>query len=384
MSRAHDEVEHDGGDDLVRAAPRLERAGDRRRRARRRRRRRRGSAAARRRRRAAPAAGARPTSAVSERADGELALGADVEQAGAQRQRDRQAGEDERRGLEQHLADAVARCPRCRRAAGDRRASGAPPTAMMSSAGAPASAISAAHSARQDARVIAFTRRAPIMSAPICGAHLGAALGRVVDAAGDAAAVEHGDAVGEREQLVEIGGDEQHRAAARRARARSSAWMRSMAPTSTPRVGCAQTARASSARQLAADHDLLLVAARQRATPARRDRAGARRAARSCARVVGGRGARRSSAVDRRGRGSRLSATAKSRTRPRAWRSSGTWARPRRGARADARRVTSCAVEQDAPARGAGDAGDRQRQLGLAVALDAGDAEDLAARAPTG
>ena len=55
----------------------------------------------------------------------------------------------------------------------------------------------------------------------------------------DASAVHHGDAVGEREDLDEVRRDEQDRLAVARARARSWSWMNSIAPTSTPRVGCA-------------------------------------------------------------------------------------------------------------------------------------------------
>ena len=55
----------------------------------------------------------------------------------------------------------------------------------------------------------------------------------------DAALVQHDDAIGQREELGQLGGDEQHGAAGVALARRCSRWMNSIAPRSTPRVGCA-------------------------------------------------------------------------------------------------------------------------------------------------
>ncbi len=74
-----------------------------------------------------------------------------------------------------------------------------------------------------------------------------------------------------------------------------------------------------------------------------------------------------------------FSAIEKSSTRPRRWRSSGMWPRPRVEVLARRRAVTSVARDaRSGPLVGAAEAGDRVDQLGLAVAVDAGDADDLA------
>ena len=65
-----------------------------------------------------PAGSSRPTSAAKNPPRGELALGADVEQARAQPERDGESGEGERRRLVEHLSEARTRCPTCPRAAG--------------------------------------------------------------------------------------------------------------------------------------------------------------------------------------------------------------------------------------------------------------------------
>ena len=79
------------------------------------------------------------------------------------------------------------------------------------------------------------------------------------------AAQDHPDRVGQADQLLEVGGDEQHaRGPPRRARlmwSQIAAW----APTSTPRVGWAARSTFGSCAHLAADDELLLVAAGERA-----------------------------------------------------------------------------------------------------------------------
>ena len=78
-----------------------------------------------------------------------------------------------------------------------------------------------------------------------------------------------------------------------------------------------------------------------------------------------------------------FSAIVKAGTRPSSRRSSGTWATPasktRRGVG-----LTSRAADADRAADDAAQPGDRLHQLGLAVALDAGDRDDLARRGRRG
>ena len=61
------------------------------------------------------------------------------------------------------------------------------------------------------------------------------------DDADDPAVVHHRDPVGQRGDLVQLGGDDQHRGAAGRAPSTIRLWMNSIEPTSTPRVGCEAT-----------------------------------------------------------------------------------------------------------------------------------------------
>ena len=71
------------------------------------------------------------------------------------------------------------------------------------------------------------------------------------------------DPVGELEDLVELGRDEQGRRA-RVALGDGRRWMNSMLPTSRPRVGWTRSGAVGSALELAGEHELLLVAAGQR------------------------------------------------------------------------------------------------------------------------
>ena len=78
----------------------------------------------------------------------------------------------------------------------------------------------------------------------------------------DPAAIQHDDAVGDRQQFVELARDQQHADAAARGRADLAIDRGSTAPTSRPRVGWAATSTTRSVkRQLARQHRLLLVAA---------------------------------------------------------------------------------------------------------------------------
>ena len=93
-----------------------------------------------------------------------------------------------------------------------------------------------------------------------------------VHLADDAAGVDHDDAVGQ----VRGSPRARSRSAARRCRRRrrraAVGPMNSMAPTSRPRVGCAATSTGGRRRQLAGEHDPLLVATRQRRETERRAR----------------------------------------------------------------------------------------------------------------
>ena len=125
----------------------------------------------------------------------------------------------------------------------------------------------------------------------------------------------------------------------------SRRWTNSIAPTSRPRVGCAAMSTLRVARELARDHDLLLVAARQRrrracpGSPPRTSYSSSSRRARG--RISRGDEAARSAtaAASRYSRSARFSASEKSSTSPRRWRSSAMWPTPasQRGARARAR-----------------------------------------------
>ena len=158
----------------------------------------------------------------------------------------------------------------------------------------------------------------------------------------------------------------------------------SIAPTSRPRVGCAAISSCGFGLDLARQHELLLVAARER--PRGRLRAAAAhvveldpvgRARRPWHR---GRASRSARSAARRSRAARVfSASEKSSTRPWRWRSSrdvpdaGVGGLARRRARhVDAVQLDAC------PPCGDAHAGDRLDQLALAVAVDARDADDLA------
>ena len=79
-----------------------------------------------------PAGSSEPNQRGDESARGELTLGADVEQPGAQPDRDRESGERQRRRLVENLAEVRRRCPTCLRAAGDRPCPGFWPNDRMS------------------------------------------------------------------------------------------------------------------------------------------------------------------------------------------------------------------------------------------------------------
>ena len=137
--------------------------------------------------------------------------------------------------------------------------------------------------------------------------------------------------------------------------------------------------------QLAREHQLLLVAAGERrrleqrivgphvvaAHPAQAGADDAARVASSRDGCTRGRGD---------SRGSRSRRPEKSRTRPMRSRSSGTW--PEAGGAAEAGIAERPALDPDRAARDLADAGQRLEQLRLAVAGDARDADDLAARGP--
>ena len=156
-----------------------------------------------------------------------------------------------------------------------------------------------------------------------------------------------------------------------------------MEPTSSPRVGCATTSSFELLGQLARDHDLLLVAAGQvpdRHVDAGRAHVEAPRPAR--ARVVGDRAAPRS--TPRRER--RAAVAVEHEVVGDRERRDQTVLAAVLGHVADAQLVDLArrqpadvgAVDRDAAADARAHPGDRLDQLALAVALHAGDAEDLA------
>ena len=92
--------------------------------------------------------------------------------------------------------------------------------------------------------------------------------------ADDLAAAHHQDAVAHRHRLLDLGGDEAGCRSRRRRAGRSSCRSRSLAATSTPRVGSSRRMIAGPAISHLAMHHLLLVAARQALGRRRGDRSG--------------------------------------------------------------------------------------------------------------
>ena len=153
------------------------------------------------------------------------------------------------------------------------------------------------------------------------------------------------------------------------------------APASTPRVGSSASSTVGLGQQRAREQHLLLVAARERRDG--RLHAGrahvelldlARRRARPRGRAGRSPRARRAPSAS----SETFSRTLSGRNRPSAWRSPGRWTMPARCARPGSPSGTRpcraaspcrCARQQ---------AGERAQELALAVALDAGEADDLA------
>ena len=165
--------------------------------------------------------------------------------------------------------------------------------------------------------------------------------------------------------------------------ARSWPWMNSVAPTSTPRVGCSAISSRRLVREFARDHDLLQVAAGERAD-------GRARSLRSGCRT------RRISARARAGDRRRVDQPAARERRPAleahrqivggAGRERGAdggailgdIGEARRAMRGDVGAGHVDAADAHAPAVGRAQADQRLDELALAVAGDAGDADDLA------
>ena len=160
-------------------------------------------------------------------------------------------------------------------------------------------------------------------------------------------------------------------------------WMYSIDPTSRPRVGWAATTSLTGRRELAGDDDLLLVAARERpgvgvdrrrphvvVLHARSPRPRAMASALSLPRLLYG----------SRWYVSRMkfSATVIAPIRPSRIRSSGTWATPRSETWRGDDVVVVVAVDDDLARVDRPEADDRLDELGLAVALDARERDDLA------
>ena len=161
-------------------------------------------------------------------------------------------------------------------------------------------------------------------------------------------------------------------------------WMNSIEPTSTPRVGCEAISSFRVADELAGQHDLLLVAAGQRADRRSRStgcgcrtpRSGLRRCSSIASRSQREAAGERRLVGRGRGPGSRATRERADEAVVRAVLGDVADA----GVEALARAVLGdvLAVERDLAGVGLDQPEQRLGQLGLAVALDAGDAEDLA------
>ena len=197
----------------------------------------------------------------------------------------------------------------------------------------------------------------------------------------DPALVDHEHAVGERADLLQLERDEQHAAAG-------------VALLEQPPVDELDRADVEPARrlrgdrdlrllgELARDDDLLLVAARQRAgrvsgSPPRTSYCSSSGSA-CCSIRFGESRPKRLSGARRYSRSARFSASEKSSTRPRRWRSSAMWPTPAASAPRTPVPVMSRPPTRTWPACAGAQAGDRLDELGLAVAVDARDADDLA------
>ena len=235
-----------------------------------------------------PAGSSEPDERRAESARRELALGADVEQPGAQPERDREPGERQRRRLVEHLAEAVRVAPRAleqqpvhraRRLAegedqqvaddgGDRAARRAAAARLLDArARAVARGSRPARRRRHASRRLVTRVLAPVMYGPSTSALASRAAAR--RRCGRRTSPRRG----RRARAPRRGPPRRAGPPCPASRAsRSRAWMNSIAPTSTPRVGCAASSTVKSRAHLARDDDLLLVAARERARRQRRRR----------------------------------------------------------------------------------------------------------------
>ena len=241
-------------------------------------------------------------------ADRDLALAADVGEVGAVGQDEAEAHQRQRDGAVDRGADRVrpsrqapSRTPRRRRAPA--RRSPHQQRCRRSSAARPATTETAARHGRPRSAASRASDRAMRLS---CGAGPTSArrcaprsLGAGRQLADDPAAVEHDDAIGDRQQLVELARDQQHADAAR-ARPRGSG---RRPPRPRRRRGRASAGPPAGhqriQRQLARQHRLLLVAARQAGERRPRGRRRARRSAASAS-ARGARSARRAASRPKR------------------------------------------------------------------------------------
>ena len=309
MMKHRDVVEHDRGDHLVGTGERLQAARDEP--VERARHERPPATASGTATTGGPSASATPTDGGRERAHQELALGADVEQAGLEAEAHRQA----RRGSAAWRVTSVSIDRRStepmepsmqgrvgRRTAGQRSSSPsisgldrimitAPTTSASRMAIAPAAASTCparppdAARSRRLGRVAgrrgSVRRRAASRAA---GRHQQADLllvgGRPIDDGHEPAAVHHADAVGELQDLVQLGGHEQHRGARVALGDRLAVDELDAADVQAARR-LVEHQQPQVAVELARHDDLLLVAAGERARVRRRPRACGCRSARS-------------------------------------------------------------------------------------------------------
>ena len=218
----------------------------------------------------------------------------------------------------------------------------------------------------------------PSISSPISSSETSPACSPTISAL-----VDDEDPVGEREDLLELERDRGGSRGPRRARSTSRRWRNSIAPTSRPRVGCAAISTLGSRSISRAATTFCWL-------PPERPPAGVcgpaaahvellDQAARTLDQSAAGRASRAVRPAASRSRGGRGSRRSRTRARARgAAGPPGCGRRPRR-ASSRARCVPVLAAgDRIVPGGGLAQPGDRVDQLGLAVAVDAGDADDLA------
>ena len=166
-------------------------------------------------RRGQPASRASSTTPDAQPAQRGLAFGADVEMPAMEGHRDREAGEDEVGRVVQRVAPASA-LPKAPSSSRRTACSGLWPMAQHHQAGGRQRQRHVQHRQQRRCRSSAAARRGACFMPRACPIRRPSARSSALVArqlAGDAAAAHHQDAVGQRQDLVELGRDQQHRPA---------------------------------------------------------------------------------------------------------------------------------------------------------------------------